>query len=100
MPVGTVMVRVEVPAPVMDGGLKPNPNPVGPPDADNAMTPSNPPPTVLVIVDAPLLPGATETDVGKAERLKLGDAGPVRAASNPAFGLPHPVTRSKPVTAE
>lgn len=94
VPVGTVIVNVEVPAPVIEVGLKPNPSPEGPPDADNAMLPANPPPTALVIIEVPLLPGATETDVGEAERLKLGDAGPVSAAINPTFGLPQPVTRS------
>jgi len=73
VPAGTVIVRVELPAPVIDIGLKPNVRPVGPPEAAKEIAASNPPATALVIVELPALPGATETDVGEADRLKLGD---------------------------
>ena len=67
------------------------------------MAESKPPETEVVIVDVPLLPRTTDTDVGEAE---MENAGvplvpvPARAAINPAFGDPQPVTRSYPVTAE
>jgi len=54
-----------------------------------------PPETEVVIVDEPLLPSATETEVGEAEMLKPGVVlVEVRAAISPLFGLPQPVTRS------
>ena len=47
------------------------------------------------------MPWATESELGEAEMLKLGVAGPVSALIRAApFGLPQPVTKSKPVTAE
>ena len=61
----------------------------------------NPPLTVLVIVELPLLPCTIVTEDGAAERLKSGvEPAPVRALIKPLFGLPQPVTRSYPVTAE
>ena len=54
---------------------------------------------MLVIVEVLLVsPSAKLTEV--AERLKPGVATPVSAANRPEFGLPHPVTRSYPFTAE
>ena len=96
----TVKVRAEVPAPVIDVGLNAAVTPVGKPETESAIAESKPPLTVLVTVDDPAAPCATETAV--AERLKLGDVvvDPVKAANNPEFGDPHPVTRSYPVTAE
>ena len=81
---------VEVPAPVIEVGLKPTVTPVGWPVADKEMAESKPPVTVLVMVEVPELPCATETEAGEAERLKPGvdelpskcsdQAAPVRTA--------------------
>ena len=91
----TVMVMVEVPAPVIDVGLKPMVTPVGWPVAVKVIAESKPPVTVLVIVDVPELPCATETEVGEAERLKPGVTEPVRLLIRPdPFGLPQPVAKS------
>ena len=58
-----------------------------------------PPKGVLVIVAIPLEPSAKVTAV--PERLKPEVGAEFASAFNsPAFGLPHPVTRSYPVTAE
>lgn len=91
---------VELPVPVIDPGLKPMVIPVGWPDADRPTAELNPPVAVLVIVVVPPLPAATVSDPGEAERLNPGAGGPLSAAIRPAVGLPHPVTRSYPVTAE
>jgi hypothetical protein len=64
-------VRVEVPAPVMDVGLKLAVTPDGKPLAVKATAESNPPVTALVIVEVPELPLTTVTVVGEALRLKL-----------------------------
>jgi hypothetical protein len=68
----TVIVMVEVAAPVIEVGLKPIVTPVGWPVADNEIAELKPPVTVLVIFDVPVLPCATETEAGEAERLKPG----------------------------
>ena len=99
----TANVTVEVPAPgaAIDVGLKLTVTPEGWPLAERATAALNPPETAVVMVEVPLLPCTTETAVGAAARVKLGvEPAPVRAASSPALGLPQPVTRSKPVTAE
>lgn len=89
------MVIVEVPVPVIDVGLNPIVTPEGCPDAVRVTAELNPPVTVLVIVELPVLPAATVTDAGEAERLKPEVVPPpVSAAINPEFGLPHPVTKS------
>ena len=87
---------------MIDVGLKLTVTPDGWPVADKAMTPLKPPVTVLVIVDVPAWPCATETEDGEAERLKPGeDEPPTSAFSWPAaFGLPQPVAKSYPVVAE
>lgn len=94
----TVMVMVEVPEPgaAMDVGLKLTPTPVGWPAADKAIAELNPPETAVVIVDVPLLPCTTETEVGEAEMVKLGaEDVPARALIRPdPFGLPQPVSKS------
>jgi hypothetical protein len=91
----TVIVMVEVQAPVIEVGLKLAVTPDGWPVADNEMAELNPPVTVLVMVEVPELPCATEADAGEAERLKPGVAGPVSALSRPEpFGLPQPVAKS------
>jgi hypothetical protein len=52
--------------------LKPTVTPVGWPAAVKETAESKPPVTVLVMVEVPELPCATETEVGEAERLKPG----------------------------
>lgn len=47
------MVIAEVPAPVIEVGLKVTVTPVGCPLADKLMAPSNPPVTELVMVELP-----------------------------------------------
>jgi len=98
------MVIVELPEPgaAMDEGLKPTVTPVGWPDADKAIAASKPPEIAVVIVDVPALPSATVTEVGEAEMVKFGvEELPASALIRPVpFGLPHPVTKSYPVTAE
>lgn len=99
----TVMVMVEDPEPGAGIGLllKPTVTPVGWPVADKVMAELKPPVALVVIVEFPELPCATETEAGEAERLKLGAAGPASALSNALpFGLPQPVTKSYPVVAE
>jgi hypothetical protein len=66
----TVIVMVEVPAPVIEVGLKLTVTPVGWPLAVKAMAASKPPVTELVMVLVPELPCATETETGEAERMK------------------------------
>jgi hypothetical protein len=92
----TVIVIVDVPFPVIDVGLNPTVTPVGAPEADKATAESNPPLTVLVIVDLPELPCATDTEPGDAERLKPEVVvDPASALIRPdPFGLPQPVARS------
>lgn len=91
----TVMVMVEVPAPVIEVGLNPTVTPDGWPLADSEMTPLKPPVTVLVMVEVPTLPCTTVSEEGEAERLKPGAAGPESALSRPdPLGLPQPVARS------
>ena len=89
------MVMVELPVPVMDVGLKPTVTPVGWPFALKFTAELKPFTTVEVIVELPTLPCATETEVGEAERLKVGAVPAVtRALIKPALGLPQPVTKS------
>lgn len=92
----TVSFMVEVPAPVIEVGLKPTVTPVGWPVADKEMAESNPPVTVLVMVEVLELPCATETEAGEAERLKpVVDELPASAVIRPdPFGLPQPVAKS------
>ena len=66
----TLIDMVEVPAPVIEVGLKVTVTPVGWPLADKLIAPSNPPVTELVMVEVPILPCATVTEDGEAERLK------------------------------
>ena len=100
----TANVTVDVPEPgaAIEPGLKPTVTPAGAPDAVRATAELNPPETAVVMVEAPLLPVATETAAGEPERVNAGVwvADPVSALMSPLFGLPHPVTRSYPGTAE
>ena len=96
----TTMDMVELPEPgaAMDVGLNVTVTPVGWPLEVNATAELKPPDTVVVIVDEPLLPCATETEVGEAEIAKFGvgeEPPPASALIKPTpFGLPQPVTRS------
>ncbi len=95
----TVKVAVEVPEPgaPIDDGLKPTVTPDGRvPVVLRATAELNPPETPVVMVEVPLLPCTTESEVGEAEMVKAGFwvVDPVRAPKRPALGLPHPVTRS------
>lgn len=92
----TVRVIVDVPAPVIKVGLKLTVTPVGWPEADKIMAESKPPVTVLVMVEVPEFPGATDTEAGEAERLKpVVDELPESAVIRPLpFGLPQPVAKS------
>lgn len=85
-------------------GLVPNVTvtPEGWPVADSVTDELKPLDGVMVMVEFPLLPSATVSDEGDADGVKDGCCveEPVRAAMSPLLGLPHPVTRSNPVTAE
>jgi len=98
----TLIDMVDVPAPVIEVGLKVTVTPVGWPLADNEIAESNPPDTVLVMVEVPTLPCATVTEDGEAESVKPEpDEPPASAVINPLpLGLPQPVARSYPVVAE
>ena len=96
----TAKVRVDVPEPgaEIDVGLKVAVTPVGWPLADKAIAESKPPEMAVVMVEVPLLPCATETEVGAAEMVKLAVVVPPTRASIRAapFGLPQPVDKSYP----
>jgi len=98
----TVSVMVEVPAPVIELGLKFMVTPVGCPVALKEMAELNPPATELVMAELPELPCATVTEDGEADKLKLGfDELPPSALIRPVrFGLPQPVAKSYPFVAE
>jgi hypothetical protein len=87
----TVIVMVEVPAPVIELGLKPTVTPVGWPDAVKVMAESNPPVTVLVMVEVPLLPCATERVAGEAES-ENPEAAPLTVTAVAAEGIPFVTT--------
>ena len=92
----TVIVMVELPALVIEVGLKPTVTPDGCPDADKEIAPLKPPVTVLVMVEVAALPCTTVTELGEAERLKPGDDELPASALSRAdpFGLPQPVAKS------
>ena len=93
----TARVRVEVPEPgaAIDVGLKVAVTPVGWPVADKAMEELKPFATAVVIVDVPLMPCATETEVGDAEMVELGTTDPASASIRARpLGLPQPVDKS------
>lgn len=70
----TARLNVEVPEPgaAIDAGLKLAVTPVGAPLAVNAIAELKPPETAVVMVELPLLPCATETEVGEEEIVKAG----------------------------
>jgi hypothetical protein len=92
------MVMVELPEPgaAMDVGLKLTVTPVGWPVADKVTVELKLPEMAVVIVELPLLPWTTETEVGEAEMVKLAVVDVVaRALIRPVpFGLPQPVAKS------
>jgi len=92
----TVIIMVEFPAPVIEVGLKPMVTPVGWPEAVREIAESKPPVTVLVMVEVPELPCATETEAGEADRLKpgVGELPVSELIRLDPFGLPQPVARS------
>jgi len=73
----TVIVMLDVPAPVIEPGLKPTVTPAGWPLADKEIAELKPPVTALVIVELPELPCTTETEAGDADRVKPGGTGAV-----------------------
>ena len=92
----TVIVMVEVPAPVIEVGPKITVTPVGWPVADKEMPEAKPFVTVLVIVDVPEPPCTTEAIGGEAVRPKPGV---LMVLISPLirplpFGLPQPVAKS------
>ena len=63
----TFTVMVDVPAPVIEVGLKVTVNPLPCPEAESAIAELKPPVTAVVIVDVPELLRAIVNDVGDAE---------------------------------
>ena len=102
VPEATVNVAVELPEPLTDAGLKPTVTPEGAFEYDRATADENPPTAEIEIEDVPLLPAATVSDPGLAAIVKSGVCVwvPASAVTSAGVGLPHPVTRSYPVTAE
>ena len=100
MPVAVVeattidMEEVPEPGAAIDPGAKLTVTPVGCPVADKATAELNPPRTPTVIVDEPLLPRTTDTELGDEEMVNVGDVGASALIRLAPFGLPHPVTRS------
>ena len=74
----TVIVMVEVPAPVIEVGLKLTVTPVGWPLADKEMAESKPPVTVLVMVEVP--------ELALHHRDRSGRGGKAEARSRRASG--------------
>jgi hypothetical protein len=103
-----LIARVEEPVPgaAVVCGLKVTVEPEGAPVAVREMVALKPPETAVAMVKVAVEPARMLVEAGVAERVKDGLGGglvvedPVRAAMRPALGLPHPVTRSKPGTAE
>jgi len=92
----TVNVAVDVPEPgaAIDVGLKATVTPVGWPLADNAIAELKPPETAVVSVEVPLLPCATETEVGEAASVKAGTGAEVTVSETLAVCVmlsPEPV---------
>jgi hypothetical protein len=97
-----VIVEAPEPGEAIDAGLNETVTPAGWPEAVRATAELNPPETAVVMVLVPFAPGATVAEAGEAEMVKFAEvAVPESAAIRPApAGLPQPVTRSYPVTAE
>ena len=88
------MVDVPEPGDAIDAGMKLTVTPVGWPVADRATAELNPPEMPTVIVDEPLLPRTTDTELGEADTVKSGVVGASALIRLTPFGLPQPVTRS------
>ena len=73
----TVNLRLDVPLPVMEAGVKVAVTPDGKVLVDNVTADPNPPETVLVILVLPELPLRTLSEVGEALRVKLPVTGAV-----------------------
>jgi hypothetical protein len=91
------MVIADVPEPgaAMEVGLKLTVTPVGCPLADSATAELKPPETVVVMVELPLLPCTTETEVGEAASVNAGVAVAVTVSETVAVWVrppPVPVT--------
>ena len=82
--VASVNVDVPEPGAAMDELLKLRVTPVGAPLAVRPMAESNPPETVVVMVDVPLLPAVTETEVGDAASVKAGTGAAVTVSETVA----------------
>lgn len=95
-----VNVRTDVPLPLT--GLVPNAavTPEGRPEALRVTPELSVPLTVTVMVEVPWLPCVSVAPVAERLNVPCCVPPPVKASIKPALGLPHPVTRSKPVTAE
>ena len=93
----TAKVSVEVPAAVIEAGLKLAVTPRGKPEADKLITDSKLPVTLDVIVVAARSPCTTASPEGLAERVKKGGASALIRLT--PFGLPQPVAKSYPGTA-
>lgn len=72
-----VSVYFELPAPVIDVGLKLPVTPVGRPEAESAIAELNPPLTVVVTVTYPLDPRLNEPELGDTEMAKFAVAAAV-----------------------
>jgi hypothetical protein len=89
-----VKVSVDEPEPgdAMDAGLNAAVTPVGRPEAERAIAELNPPETAVVMVELPVLPAATESEVGEADRVKAGVAAAVTVSETVAvWVMPPPV---------
>lgn len=82
----TASDNVEVPEPgaAIEVGLKVAVTPVGAPLAVNAIAELKPPETAVVIVELPLLPCTTETEVGEAPIVKAGTGAEVTTSETDA----------------
>ena len=103
VPAATVNVAVELVDPLIDVGLNDTVTPEGAFEYDNETVDENPPLGVNEIVELPLPPvDGIESAFGLAASVKPGVCVcvPISALISAAVGLPHPVTRSYPVTAE
>jgi hypothetical protein len=98
-------VTVEVPDPVIEAGLNPTVTPAGAPRmfADRVTVPVKPfaeVSEIIVVPGAP--PGVRLRVLGDADSVKYGfvvDAGASAVIMPSPFGVPQPVTMSKPVIA-
>ena len=93
----TVKASVDEPEPgaAMEVGLNAAVTPVGRPEAVKAMAELKPPETAVVMVEEPLAPWATETEVGEAEIVKAGVPAAVTVSETEAVWVrppPVPVT--------